>query len=174
MELCSCTRYIFESCPPKNSNIEKKKKNWDEKRGNDCALAILAMEGDRGTRAISCERVVQASILLDETRVVRVPLQHTRMHRKRENENQETGECLSDDKSIHILLLNSSVRENTRYSRKNASELHKSSLVFFLFVCFFFPLSFGHVHGKISRYSWCTMSLRSVFRDRKSGVYISV
>ena len=96
------------------------------------------MEGDRGTRAISCERVVQASILLDETRVVRVPLQHTRMHRKRENENQETGECLSDDKSIHILLLNSSVRENTRYSRKNASELHKSLLVFFLFVCFFF------------------------------------
>lgn len=117
---------------------KKKKKNWDEKRGNDCALAILAMEGDRGTRAISCERVVQASILLDETRVVRVPLQHTRMHRKRENENQETGECLSDDKSIHILLLNSSVRENTRYSRKNASELHKSLLVFFLFVCFFF------------------------------------
>lgn len=93
---------------------------------------------------------------------------------KRENENQETGECLSDDKSIHILLLNSLVRENTRYSRKNAFELHKSSLVFFLFVCFFFPLSFGHVHGKISRYSWCTMSLRSVFRDRKSGVYISV
>lgn len=84
MELYSFTQYIFEPRPSKNSNIEKekKKKNWDEKRGNDCALLILAMEGDRGTRAISWERVAGFDIV-GWDRDIRVLL-HTRMHRKRE------------------------------------------------------------------------------------------
>lgn len=111
MELYSCTQYIFESCAPKNLNIEKakkkkKRKNWDEKRENDRALAILAMEGDRGTRAISCERVAGFDIVgWNERYTCAPPHGNTRMHRVRENQNQETGECLSDHKSIHILLV---------------------------------------------------------------------